>query len=274
MLKKGILFIPVILGIGILLMGTSFNLFNIDTVLSSSHMVAKQATSYCAYPFLAMQHRLINPIKVWWQHKHAVHELHDTITHLQNQCDTLNAEIIALHASRAYADDIHELQTFKKRYEQHAHITQIIAKSFSNQSHYFLVDAGAQDNIYQDMVAVYKNCLVGRVVEVYPWYSKVQLITDTMCKVSASCASSRALGIHRGQNVENETIMQYVSHLDKVAVGDAVLSSGEGLVFPQGFSLGTIATCKQDGLYHTITVKPSLDLRSLQYCALLDKADI
>lgn len=272
MLKKGILLIPLILSVGILVLGTSFNLFNVAAIASSSHAVAKQVASYATYPCLVMQHKFIEPIKIWWQYKHSMHELHDTITQLQNQCDSLNAEIIALRASHAYADDIVEVHEFKKRYEREARIVQIIAKSFSEQSHHFLVDAGVADGIQQDMVAVYKNCLVGRVVEVYPWYSKVQLITDAGCKVSATCATSHALGIHRGQQMGDKTIMQYVSHLDTVKVGDAVISSGEGLVFPQGFALGTIATCQQNGLYYAIAVKPALDLQQLRYCVLLARA--
>ena len=34
------------------------------------------------------------------------------------------------------------------------------------------------------MIAVFKDCFLGRVVEVYPWYSKVLLITDPGCKVA------------------------------------------------------------------------------------------
>ena len=66
------------------------------------------------------------------------------------------------------------------------------------------------------MIAVFKDCLVGRVVEVYPYYSKVILITDPTCKVAAICTSTNVKGIHEGMLSLTTTKLSFVNHLEEV----------------------------------------------------------
>ena len=135
------------------------------------------------------------------------------------------------------------------------------------------------------MVALYNNNIVGKVIEVYPWYCKVCLITDADCKIAASSFISLnanksirvqkgASGIHEGINNAMFTTLRYVSHLESVNVGDTILSNGEGLIFPKGFALGKITQAHKGELFYEITVQPILDLQSLQYCTLIAKEDI
>jgi rod shape-determining protein MreC len=238
----------------------------------SYHQMITRFSSYLVYPVLVVQHQIIDPLRARYQEKKSLQELEQMVEQLMEEYETTMIENIQLKAMLGHVYDIHELIDFKQRYDDPgAVIVQILVKHFSQQGHFFLVDAGSRQGICQDMVAVYKNCLVGRVIEVYPSYSKVRLVTDASCHIAACCASSRAPGIHKGINEERETTLQYVSHLDHASLDDLVLSSGEGLVFPQGFSLGRISVCEQTGLYQQITVKPQIDLRALRYCVLIAK---
>jgi len=147
----------------------------------------------------------------------------------------------------------------------------IIFKHISEQAHYVLVNQGAAHGIETGMVAVYNNCLVGKVEEVYPWYCKVVAITDRSCKVAGYCESTKSAGIHVGSNQLSLTSLERVSHLEKVNDGDLILSSGEGLVFPQGFALGRIKEQKKEGLWYQIGVEPLIDLSKLSYCMFISK---
>jgi len=68
--------------------------------------------------------------------------------------------------------------------------------------------------------------------------------------------------------------LRYVSHLEDVKMDDMLLSTGDGLIFPNGFALGKITKIEQGGLFYDIEVKPSLDFHTLRYCTLLTKDDI
>ncbi len=62
--------------------------------------------------------------------------------------------------------------------------------------------------------------------------------------------------------------------LESVAVNDVIISSGEGLVFPKGFALGTVVAADKGELFYDIMVKPALDFKTLQYCMLVAKEDV
>jgi cell shape-determining protein MreC len=112
------------------------------------------------------------------------------------------------------------------------------------------------------------------VTEVYPWYCKVCLITDSDCKVAALSHQTGATGIHEGTNDTLHTIMRYVSHLTTVHNEDDIFSSGEGLIFPKGFMLGKVVCVHKGDLFYTVTVRAALDFKTLCYCTLIAKGDI
>lgn len=193
---------------------------------------------------------------------------------MQEQNENFVAGNCALKALQAHYEDIEELVNFKKRYSvENVYCAQIIMRNFSDNEHSILVDGGSRQGIVPDMVAVYKNCLVGRVTHVYPYYSKVLLMSDAGCKVAAYCRSSKIRGIHEGMYNKECSLLQFVSHLHEVKKDDVVLSSGEGLVFPQGFGLGKVQACEPNGLYHKITVVPLINVDALHYCYLIKKGE-
>jgi rod shape-determining protein MreC len=228
--------------------------------------------SCCTYPLLKMYQHIVNPLVTRVEAYRTALELQSKIAALQDQCNTLQAQLIKIQADNWYAHDTDLLRLSATQYTtEKAHIAQIMVRHFSEQAHYFLVDAGKKQGITTDMIAVHNNCLLGRVIEVYPWYSKILLITDQNCKVAVLIGDEKVSGIHEGTNTENPQV-NYVSHLKAISRGDLVLSSGQGLVFPYGFGLGTINTVLQNGVCQTIEVEPFVDFKELRYCTIISKA--
>jgi len=232
----------------------------------------EQYGSYVVYPVLLFRQRVIEPINQALQRKKQMHELEMRIALLQREKETLLAENIELNSMLDHLHDIKELTDFKDRYlGAQQLLTQVLSKQFNVKEHYFWIDAGANKGVAPEMIAVYKDCLVGRVTDVFPWYSKVELITDKTCKIAAHCAQSKASGIFQGTNQEAHAQLNHVSHLAQVQFDDLVISSGEGLVFPRGFGIGRIKQAKIDGLFYMIDIQPLLDLRTLSYCYVLKR---
>jgi len=233
--------------------------------------IVESVASTMLYPFVTIQHYVVSKINDYrnsWQKNSS---LQKKISMLEEQNGFLLAENVALHAKSYFLENIHELTSFEKRYEVNKCVlAQIILKQFSENEHSLLVDCGSMHGSEVDMVAVYKSCLIGRVEFVYPYYSKIRLITDRCCKVAAYCRASKARGIHEGCNQQLSSL-QFVSHLSHLTANDILISSGEGLVFPQGFGIGRLASFEQEGLYYKIVVKPLLKLEELEYCYLIKK---
>jgi len=229
--------------------------------------------SCVSYPLLRVQRVIVDRVIYYSQRQKDLTELRQLVCDLNNKCELLRAENIELQALSTYAHDIKELDEFRKQYTYsgESRIVQILLRSLSPREHYILVDAGRNRGITRDMVAVYKNCLVGKVEHVYSWYSKVRLITDESCKVAVFCAKSRANGIYQGCNECDRALLQYVPHFENLVVQETLITSGEGMLFPKGLSVGSIESYEKNGLYCAVRTKPHIDVRSLPYCVLLSR---
>ncbi len=228
----------------------------------------QRCASYLIYPILAAHHSLIEPLSHPFstEKKGALSKKHRI---LQKKYNKLQARVIELEGTQAYLNGTQELRDFAKRYQQDYRVSRVLSRTLSDQEQSFFIEGGESSGVERDMVVVYCNSVVGKIIEVYPWYSKVCLITDKRCKVGAYCAKTRAQGIHEGSNHSGQTELKYVDHLSSVNEGELVLTSGEGLVFPEGFALGTIASLCPDGLYQKVQVKPIFSIQSIDYCAVL-----
>lgn len=228
--------------------------------------------SYGLYPFFKLQQIVADPIKIWFTRKKNEQIRQEEYERMQGNLEQLEIENGQLKATLNYCAAIEELHRFKQRYNDPAiKIAHVMVRHFSERDHYFLIDVGSSDGIEEQMVVTYANNLVGKISKVYPWYSKVMLITDRQCKVAAYDYETKSCGIHEGTN-EDLTALTRVSHLAPVNQGDLIMSSGEGEIFPQGFVLGRIAEVMPDGLLHKIMITPALDLKSVRYCAVLPRA--
>jgi len=227
------------------------------------------------YPVLLVQNSFVTPAKKFFERRKSRHQLEMALQKFEKENEALRSELIELRSRILYEEDISELVAFKKKYDlSDALVAQIIFRQISPEGHFILLDKGTRHQVTKDMVALYKNSVVGKVIEVYPFYSKLILITDSLCKVAAHCSKTKASGIHVGRNEKNSTVLEKVSHLSSVQEDDVVISSGEGLVFPRGFALGKIKTVQREDLFFNISVEPLIDLDEISYCMLIKKGTV
>ncbi len=232
----------------------------------------RYAVSIVSYPALFSNAYIVEPLIRSRNETKEYKALQAEVCHLKKEYETVQRQCVQLRAKLSYLNGIKEIKKFSKRYAEAGIITKILARSFTSEGHYFLIDAGENESTLKDMVVLYNDTVVGKVVEVYPRHSKVCLVTDSQCKIGAYCAASRAAGIHEGCNEIGTTRLNYVDHLSKVDEGELILTSGDGLVFPEGFALGTVASIRSDGLYKHVSVKPLCDLHTIGYCVLMAKS--
>ena len=235
----------------------------------------RQAVSLVTYPFLVAQSKLTEPFKRWLHNRRTTYELEQLLAETTKQQDALVAENIRLKSSISHLEETEVLQKFAARYAKtETRSAQVLARCFAENEHYFLIDAGAAHGVEPDMAVAHSNTLIGKVSEVYRWYSKVHLITDRTCKVAVYGDRHRSHGIHEGGNNEHQTVLSYVDHLKPISAGEMLISSGDGLVFPEGFGVGRIQKTEPGILYHTITATPLCDLRAIRYCTVFAKGEL
>ncbi len=122
------------------------------------------------------------------------------------------------------------------------------------------IDKGSADGISQGMGVMSSNGLYGQVETVTPSTSTVRLINDANSSVAAMVQGTRATGILSG-SYDGTLTLDYISVDEAVGVGDYIISSGEGGVYPQGILIGVASAIEVDPskLYYSITVTPVSD---------------
>ena len=101
--------------------------------------------------------------------------------------------------------------------------------------------------------------------------SRALLLADPDCRVSAYLETSREPGIVAGNDTaftrDPRLQMTFVQTKAVVRLGERVITSGLGGVFPRGIVLGTVANAKlneQTGMYQDIEIIPAVDYRRLE----------
>ncbi|OQA35634.1 MAG: Cell shape-determining protein MreC precursor [Candidatus Dependentiae bacterium ADurb.Bin331] len=259
--------------LGVLLVGVGIVLFFWRTEIPYVPVqLLDTGVSMIVYPFVYLQNAITRPVRSLVQQQWSIAQLQEQVRHLQNEREELVARSVMLESSLRFVNDVQPLIEFQKRYTPHnAQMVQIILHHFGDDEHFVLIDAGSRKGVAPGMVALYQNNLIGRVDQVFPFYSKVALITDRRCKVAVWCGSGQARGIYEGMNRHDVGALAHMSHLQEVKLNDFVISSGEGTVFPHGFALGKVVFCACDGVYQNVKIEPLLDLRKLDYCLLVQK---
>lgn len=257
--KTSILLIPLI---ALLLLSSRLFFF--------SPSFLETAASYFTYPVIQLSSIISSPFKkIFFTQNTSYNDLLKKHKSLKLAHEKLTREHIKLSALSKYAKKSEELRAFKNRYKlENSVLAKVLVKTLSNEEQSIIVNRGSRDGIKKNMVAIYKLQLVGRVCHVTPCYSKITLITDSQSKVSVFTNRSSARGIIEGCNEQNKCHLKYISHLNTVHDGDFVLSSGKGMVFPEGFCVGKIVNITKKDVCYNVEVSPLLDFSALEMCLL------
>lgn len=254
-----------------------FFLFLIHRLFFPSFGMVERCMSYVCYPFFKIHATLTHSLTVQAQDRKSAHELKQDLEVLHVEHDLLKGRLAQLEAQQIFLEQTKELVDFAQRYAiEKKHIAKVLLCVCSVQEDIIFIDGGANQGFIKDDIVVYQQALIGRVIEVHSWYSKVALITDQRSKVAAQLstssdlvgADSGACGVCCGKN-NKQLQLCFVPHFKAVSVGQVVISSGQGLVYPQGFELGVVSDVQTDLVSHKICVQPMFDIKNILYVYVL-----
>jgi rod shape-determining protein MreC len=128
-----------------------------------------------------------------------------------------------------------------------------------------IVTAGKVDGVREGMAAMTGDGLIGRVIEVGDWSSRVLLITDLNSRIPVTIAGSGDRAILSGDN-SNTPKLLYLPQDAVLNPGARVVTSGHGGIFPPSLPIGTVAESARGGY----AVVPAADLGRISYVRLVD----
>lgn len=150
----------------------------------------------------------------------------------------------------------------------------VIARDPSVWFNTITIGVGSSSGIELNMPVVTGSGIVGRIVALSPWTAQVMLITDEQAAAGAvvgQLGESNALGPVRGMGQRGLAEMRFVSGLEKVEVGDYVLTTGQDGIYPAGLSVGEVIEVRHGTATqpHVIYIRPSARLDQLEHVAVL-----
>jgi rod shape-determining protein MreC len=145
-----------------------------------------------------------------------------------------------------------------------------------------VINKGSYSGVSKDMAVVaWQNgtqALVGKVTQTGILESLVMPVFDINSNVSSRFSVSRFEGIIEGQgSAETPLLMRYVQKRarDEINIGDIVITSGTGGIFPAGINIGRVGAVNNLEYETTLEVEvnPMIDFSRLEYVFVI-KAEV
>lgn len=181
----------------------------------------------------------------------------ERLSDLKAQNEQLVARNAELEESEQTARRLESLLGLQSLYNLQSTGARIISGSTDSWSSTVTIDKGSSSGIAVGMPVTDSNGAIGQVVKCGLSSATVRLITDENSSVSAMVQSSRAQGILKG-SVDGSLRLTMVRTDQTVEVGDTIVTSGLGGVFPKGLPLGRVRGVERTSgsLYYVIEVEP------------------
>lgn len=158
---------------------------------------------------------------------------------LKNENARLRLENDVLRQAKAEAIRLRRMVGFESPWTYPVSLAQVVGRNPGQYLTTLVINRGYKEGVNKDMPVFTSTGLVGRISKVFDGHSMVQLLSDPNMKVSTIAQRTRTVGILESQDGEHLQVMM-PSHAD-LRLGDTLVTSGLGGVFPKGIFVGIIA---------------------------------
>ena len=200
---------------------------------------------------------------------------YDDNLRLKAENEELRRNSISVNEVQAENSRLRALLDYKKGTTQFdLMIATVIARDPGTWTNVLMINRGRADGIAKDMPVVTAQGLVGNVVTVYDHAAKVQLLLDPRSAVGGLVQrpESRVAAIVEG-NGANPLVPRMInlSRDADIIVGDKIVTSGFGGIYPKGIALGEVVDVVNDdgGLLKYAVLKPGVDFDRLEEVMVL-----
>ena len=229
--------------------------------------VFKNVVAQCLYPFqyaasavtsfAVNSWQFVADIRSVYTENQELKELVDMYAGIELQLIEVRQENFRLRALLNFKDDIDYTYT----------PAQVIGRNPSSWFSTLSIDKGAKNGIKVDMPVVTNKGLVGKIIAVYPTYSKVQLLISPDSGISAFVQRTRDNGVLVGlSNPSGYCQITRLHQKSDIKEGDIILSSPLTGIYPKGLVIGRAVEVYDDpvSLERSALVKPEVDFDRLE----------
>jgi rod shape-determining protein MreC len=139
-----------------------------------------------------------------------------------------------------------------------------------------VLNKGALNGVYTRQPVIDDKGVVGQIVDVTPTSSRVLFITDISHAIPVRNQRNNTRYILNGSGSINQLSLKFVPHSHDLLVGDILITSGLGGIFPEGYPVAVVEQVVRDESrpFAQVTASPLARLESLRYVLLLGSSGI
>ncbi len=188
---------------------------------------------------------------------------------LQRENRRLRSALADLAEVRLANQRLRRLLDFRQEMTRPVLPAQVIGEDASSWFRTVVIDKGTDDGVRDGLPVVVPEGVVGRTFQVTAHASRVLLATDASSAIAVLVQPTRSRAICRGR--AQRLVLDFALRNDQISVGDPVVTSGMGGVFPKGLMVGMVSGISRGdyGLFQGVTVEPSVDFSRLEEVLVL-----
>lgn len=181
----------------------------------------------------------------------------ETLSELKANNEKLAARNAELEEAEHTAQRLQALLNLQSTYNLQSTGARVIASATDSWEDTITIDKGSNAGFTIGMPVLDASGVVGQIVRCDPLSSVVRVLTDEQSSISAMTQQSRSQGQLQG-SADGTLSLTMVRTDQQVSVGDTVITSGLGGVYPKGLPLGKVASVSRNksSLYLEISVLP------------------
>ncbi len=168
---------------------------------------------------------------------------------------------------------LRELLGLHEETDADVHIGRVSRRLPSNWTRQVTIDIGAEDEVGTGDIAVVPAGLVGKVIRTTPRTAQVMLITSPESGVGAEVVRTGDAGVAVGyMGQEGMLKVTFFDSSAEVSIGDTIVTSGLGEVYPHGIPVAEVVEVEVDdlGLLREVKARPLADMHKLHEVMLIE----
>lgn len=200
-----------------------------------------------------------------WQRYVDLVDLREENGLLQQKIAALEEENLQYREALVASEHLERIAAMRDDFEMPMLPSEVVGLDVSPWFRSVLVDRGRSHGVLAGHPVITEQGVVGLVTRTSPHAAKTMLLLDRQSTIDVVVQRSRARGIVRGRGTDLLEF-EFVVRESDVQIGDTVITSGLGGVYPKGLRIGEIVSLEDPGgsLIQIATVRPAVDFGRLE----------
>ena len=190
---------------------------------------------------------------------------------LQNEINILEMQVQTLVALEAENARLRTLLNAAEALEYSVKTVEVIAQDSDPFNHHVIINSGSVHGVHVGQVVLDSKGVFGMVIQVSSLSSRVMLIVDKQAGVPVEILRTQYRTSAQGIGDIDKMELMYIPKTQDVKVGDLVVTSGLGGLFPKGRPVATVSEIQTDHQkFFRIYIKPVASLETSRNLFLIE----